>query len=281
MKKKVFIWGATPSIKQEFDEIVFEYEVIGFIDNNADKIGGKLFNIPIYGPNFVNNEIYKIFILSISGCDSIIEQLEKMGISKEKIDKYFVEYKVIPRINFLKNLSLMFETLKLNEAVSEVGVFQGDFAQKINKYFKEQRLYLFDSFEGFDEKDIVYEKRNNLSNSKANHLSNTSEQVVYAKMPYKDKVKIIKGYFPESVKDSQIPGRFMFVNIDLDLYKPTYEGLKYFQDKIVKNGVILVHDYFNSEYSGVEKAVKEFLKITNEFSVMPIGDMCSIALIKR
>jgi O-methyltransferase len=41
--------------------------------------------------------------------------------------------------------------------VAELGVFRGDFAKFINISFPDRKLYLFDTFEGFDEKDIEAE----------------------------------------------------------------------------------------------------------------------------
>lgn len=45
--------------------------------------------------------------------------------------------------------------------VAELGVFRGDFAKFINLSFPDRKLYLFDTFEGFDEKDIFIEYKNN------------------------------------------------------------------------------------------------------------------------
>ena len=41
---------------------------------------------------------------------------------------------------------------------AEAGVFEGDFAKWINQYFPDRKLYLFDTFEGFDMRDIEKEK---------------------------------------------------------------------------------------------------------------------------
>jgi O-methyltransferase len=41
--------------------------------------------------------------------------------------------------------------------VAELGVFRGDFAKFINMSFPDRKLYLFDTFEGFDKKDIEVE----------------------------------------------------------------------------------------------------------------------------
>ncbi len=44
-------------------------------------------------------------------------------------------------------------------------------------------------------------------------------------------------------------------------------------------GVILIHDYFNSGFPGVKKAVDEFCQKHNIFAI-PIGDDISIAVCK-
>ena len=45
------------------------------------------------------------------------------------------------------------------------GVFRGEFASKINKCFPNSKLYLFDTFEGFDERDVKIELDRKFSGS--------------------------------------------------------------------------------------------------------------------
>lgn len=47
-----------------------------------------------------------------------------------------------------------------------------------------------------------------------------------------------------------------------------------------KGGVILMHDYFNSSLCGTKKAIEDF-NGKEFFSIMPIGDLRSIALIRK
>lgn len=47
-------------------------------------------------------------------------------------------------------------------------------------------------------------------------------------------------------------------------------------------GVILIHDYFNPGYLGVSKAVQDYEKeIGVSLYKLPIGDNCSIAILKK
>ena len=100
------------------------------------------------------------------------------------------------------------------------------------------------------------------------------------KMLYPQKVHIKKGRFPESARN--IKDRFCFVNLDMDLYLPMLEGLRYFWACLEKNGCILLHDYFRADLPGVKQAVIKFEEeIKINIPKIPIGDGCSIALIKN
>ena len=73
-----------------------------------------------------------------------------------------------------------------------------------------------------------------------------------------------------------IDDEFFFVNLDMDLYRPTLEGLRFFGERMVRGGCILVHDYF-SHYRGVGQAVTEYLE-GRRLAAIPIGDEISIAV---
>jgi len=45
--------------------------------------------------------------------------------------------------------------------------------------------------------------------------------------------------------------------LDVDLYKSTIACLKFFYPRLVRGGIILVHDYHSD---GIQKAFKEFLQ---------------------
>jgi len=57
--------------------------------------------------------------------------------------------------------------------------------------------------------------------------------------------------------------------------------MRFFWDKMVMNGVILLHDYFHPDLPGVAQAVEAFEREKNcNIPKLPIGDGVSIALIK-
>jgi hypothetical protein len=62
----------------------------------------------------------------------------------------------------LELYSLEIKRLKVPGAVAELGVYRGEFAKLINTLFPTKKLYLFDTFTGFHQKDIDHELSNNL-----------------------------------------------------------------------------------------------------------------------
>lgn len=168
-------------------------------------------------------------------------------------------------------------------AVAEAGVFTGEFSKEINKNFPDSTLYLFDTFTGFDFRDIEFEevKSDMVQKGGFSHSNDNPIEVVLSKCLYKDKVEIYKGYFPETVPAKIYNEKFIFVNLDMDLYKPTLEGLRLFYPLLIDGGVILIHDYFGGAYPNIKTAIFDFEKeLGYQLHKLPIGDGLSMAIVK-
>lgn len=161
--------------------------------------------------------------------------------------------------------------------IAEVGVYRGNFAEKMNLLFPEKKIYLFDTFEGFDQKDVELEKMNNFSPGNQN-FSDTSVQLVLNKMRYKENAIVKKGFFPETA--ANLDDIFCFVSLDADLYQPIIEGLRFFYPKLQNGGYIFIHDFNNEEYKGARKAVMEFCD-ENNINYLPIPDNGGSAIISK
>lgn len=277
---KVIVFGASKSAMKIYDEIKKTSEIIAFCDNDENKWGGCIDNVKIISPSeIMDMQCDKIIITSFSSMNVIKQQLCDMGVSEGKIDTSYVDLSVRARENFLRDYAKIVYQFDIKGCVAEAGVFQGEFAKIINENFPDRKLYLFDTFEGFDEKDIAYEQINKYSEAKTGYLNITSEKLVLSKMKYSEKCVIRKGYFPETAVG--LEEEFCFVNLDMDLYKPTLEGLRFFYPKMVKGGIIVIHDYFYAGYEGVNVALKEFLnESADSVTPFPIGDAVSIAIQK-
>ena len=166
--------------------------------------------------------------------------------------------------------------------VAEAGVFTGKFAWIINQKFNECEMYLYDTFEGFDKNDLSFEISNSFTEENRidyyaggfGNPAETSEQRIQAlnkRLVYKDKCHIKKGYFPDSaVKEKE--KRWIFVSLDMDLYKPMKEGIFYFWPNMVEGGAIFVHDYNNIDFAGIKQAVSEAEKEFGKIYKVPISD---------
>lgn len=217
-------------------------------------------------------------------------QLYKLNIEKAKIlsgiEIVGWNIEIISRYNWIKQIANWININNIRGNVAECGVYRGDCAKFINVFFKNRKMYLFDTFEGFEEKDLNKERQfsdnnflNGIFNENSNLFDDTNIEKVMSKMEYPENVIVKKGWFPESTTD--VEDRFCFVNLDMDLYQPILNGLEYFWNKMEQGGYILIHDYFNPMLPGVAKAVQDFeMKYGCCLNKFPIGDKCSIAIIK-
>jgi O-methyltransferase len=211
------------------------------------------------GKSFQNNNLF---------VSSSLKYLHR----ERHLDQNYFDY---IRLATLELVSNEINSKNLQGNVAELGVYKGKFARYLNLYFGERRLYLFDTFEGFDERDVQVEKKEGFS-SGSQSFADTSVESVLKLMPHKENCIPVKGFFPESAKNIQ--DQFVFVSIDTDLYEPIYEGLKFFYPLLASGGYIFVHDFNNDNYPGTRKAVEKFCAEKN-ISFVPLPDLAGSAII--
>lgn len=275
---KAFIFGAASTASRLLNSVKEKYQIIGILDNDKAKWGESFEGYPILPPEAIINVNYDaIVIASLTGLYVIKEQLLGMQVDSAKIDTDYVTVSVKSRINFLEQLSQVIEERQVGGCVAEGGVFQGEFAKEINRVFPDKKFYLFDTFAGFDEKDVTHEQSCQYSDLGVGHLGITSVDLVVSKLPHPEKSVIRKGYFPDTAEG--IDETFCFVNLDFDLYLPILAGLEYFFPRMEKGGVILIHDYFTEGFKGVKAAVSAYeKKLGRPLNLFPIGDGISIGV---
>lgn len=183
------------------------------------------------------------------------------------------------RISSLELISREVYERQIEGAVAELGVYQGGFAKIINELFYDRKIYLFDTFEGFTDKDVEYDDKHGFCKTQKGRFSDTNVNIVLDQMKYKENCIIKKGYFPDTT-DGLENEVFAFVSIDADLYKPIYDGLNFFYDKLSKGGYIMVHDYNHSLYKGVKEAVRKFCN-ERRINFFPLSDYQGSAVIMK
>jgi O-methyltransferase len=199
--------------------------------------------------------------------------LEYLG-RERKLDRNYFDY---VRLATLELISYEINKNNYTGNVAELGVYKGKFARYINQFFPDRKFYLFDTFQGFDKKDVDVEKTHDYSSGKQD-FSNTSVEAVLSIMPFPERCVPVKGFFPESAKD--VDDEFVFVSLDADLYAPIYNGLKFFYPRLARGGYIFVHDFNNEGYKGARKAVEDFCRETG-VAFIPIPDSAGSAIIAK
>jgi predicted O-methyltransferase YrrM len=140
----------------------------------------------------------------------------------------------------------------LSGAMVELGAYRGGSAWLIGRAAPHVTLHVIDTFEGLPDYtpgdegvDIPHTK----------FMATSYEQVVEALAPLKN-VRVHKMNFPERIDELFGPAaRFSLVHIDVDLYEPTLEGLRYFAPRLHPDGVILCHDVNFHRTPGVDRAI--------------------------
>lgn len=317
----ILIWGAGNNGKvylEYVDEFEKDNSVVGFLDNNpklqgkkiSSNVGafygkkGEVWSWDVFPPEKISDITFDKVVVTNQSMEQIKEikkQLRELDVAEDKIIVLMenIELKrnvfssvnrydemTDSRVRWLRDFAEFACENKMSGNVAECGVYRGEFAYFINKYFKEKILYLFDTFEGFDKNDVAAELElndyafNRGNFAKGNIFKVTDEDIVMRRMPFPNKCIIKKGYFPYSANG--LEDIFCFVNLDMDLYKPMLSALEYFYGRMTGGGVILLHDYFHPELPGVKRAVEEFEKKLNRaLCKVPIGDRCSLAIINN
>lgn len=143
-------------------------------------------------------------------------------------------------------------------AMAECGCFDGTSAFFLAQENPDVPLHLFDSFEGLsvpDERDLPL-KENERAWQKGD-LS-ISEKVARDRLKDFQNVHFHKGWIPDKFPAVNNE-TFRLVHIDVDLYQPTMDSLKFFYPRLNLSGIIVLDDYGFTTCPGAYKAVEAFL----------------------
>ena len=161
---------------------------------------------------------------------------------------------------------------KIPGSIAECGVYKGVLSKFLHSIFPDRKLYLFDTFQGFDPRDA--------SAVSDNRFRDTSDESVLRYIGDTTNIVVRRGYFPETSAGLENED-FSFVMVDFDKYEPTLAALEFFYPRVHRGGFIFVHDY-NSPESGwaCSKALNLFLSDKPEMPIM-IPDSSRDALFRK
>jgi O-methyltransferase len=154
-------------------------------------------------------------------------------------------------------------------ALAELGVYQGFWARVVNHHLPERKLYLFDTFTGFDRRDLARQADLGLSAEPPYEVGPIDPLESVRHLTHPEQAVVRAGWFPATVEGLERES-FCYVDIDTGLYEPTLAGLRWFYPRLSPGGYINVVDYNNTHTRGVKLAVDEFAdQVGLGFTVSP------------
>ena len=256
-------------------------QLLCFADNDPHKHGSYIGNIPVCSPDTAAALLPDLVILGVldeERRNSMIKQMENLGYHGPFRDPSVLRM-FDARVAVMRLLSEQIYQLDIPGNVAELGVFRGEFSSLISAAFPDRKIHLFDTFEGFSEKDITIEASGNLSRAKTGDFSSTDIDSVLHVMPDPTRTVIHKGWFPDTFSDVT-DETFCFVSLDADLYAPTAAALPLFYERLSIGGVLLIHDVYSTQFSGCNKAVGEFC-LKHHLFADPVCDLHGSAMIRK
>jgi O-methyltransferase len=164
-------------------------------------------------------------------------------------------------------------TERIAGALAEVGVWRGETSAFLHRIAPERRLYLFDTFEGFSDRDLP-------PGSTDSRFRDTSAEAVRRRVGPSQKVVLVPGHVPGTLERAA-GERFAMVVLDLDLYEPTRASLEFFYPLLEPGAYLVMHDYNNSESEwACKRAFDAFLEGRPE-RIVELGDVWGSALIRK
>jgi O-methyltransferase len=160
---------------------------------------------------------------------------------------------------------------------AEVGVYRGITAKLLHSLAPQKKLYLFDTFDGFDRLDVAAEARETGRRQSAGQFSDTSLEQVKRFVGSDQNVVYRRGRFPQTALDLPVGTAFSLVHFDADLHEPARAFCEFFYPRMTAGGVMIFHDY-NSGFVGVRKAVDGFFGDKPE-GVIQIPDKSGTAVV--
>ena len=179
-------------------------QLLCFADNDPHKHGSYIGNIPVCSPDTAAALLPDLVILGVldeERRNSMIKQMENLGYHGPFRDPSVLRM-FDARVAVMRLLSEQIYQLDIPGNVAELGVFRGEFSSLISAAFPDRKIHLFDTFEGFSEKDITIEASGNLSRAKTGDFSSTDIDSVLHVMPDPTRTVIHKGWFPETFSEA-------------------------------------------------------------------------------
>ena len=282
LMKTIIILGAGPFGRACANLLNDKYmHLLAFADNNPALHGTFIRHIPVISVEHAVRQMPDIFLIGVMGSDrtqELKEQVYALGFRGTfmTVEELYQTYDI--RSATLYRIAERLHQQQVGGAVAELGVYKGDTAWKLNLLFPDRKLYLFDTFSGFDKRDVEKEKSGQFSRAETGEFADTSEFAVRKRLLFPHQAIFQKGFFPETAEGLE-EETYALVSLDADLYAPILAGLEYFYPRLNHGGMILLHDYNNQRFSGAKRAVEDYEKQHGALALVPLCDLHGTAVI--
>ncbi len=263
-----------------------QYRLAAFGDNNSrlwetavcHPLGMQIPILPIPEALALKPDAAITGVIGAERTEQLIRQARDCGYSGTLLSlQSFYEQTDIRSATLLR-LAARLHSQNIPGALAELGVYQGDFAWKLNALFPDRTIYLFDTFSGFDQRDIETERAHGRTFVREGEFSDARADSVLARFPHPECAVIRKGYFPKTA-EGMPETCYALVSLDADLYAPLFAGLTYFYPRLSSGGMILLHDYNNDRFQGAKKAVEDYESLHGSLLLVPLCDLHGSAVI--
>jgi len=172
---------------------------------------------------------------------------------------------MIPEDQFYANLDIAASISAVPGCIVECGVWRGGMSAAMAEILGPDRTYfLFDSFEGLPpartidgEAALKWQSATDAPGYYDNCSASISEaETTMRRSPARD-VKLVKGWFQDTVKARAVEGEIALLRLDGDWYDSTMICLEQLFPKVAAGGKIIVDDYY--AWDGCARAVHDYL----------------------
>ncbi len=179
-------------------------------------------------------------------------------------------FTMIPYQGYRSNLVIAEKIAKVSGCIVECGVWKGGMIAGIAGILgNKRRYYLFDSFEGLPdakaidgESAIAWQKNVDSPTFYNNCRANKSDAVKAMNLSGVENFEVIPGWFNETLPKTCFEHPIALLRLDGDWYDSTMICLDNLFDKVSKNGLIVIDDYYT--WDGCSRAVHDFLSKRSE-----------------
>jgi len=199
---------------------------------------------------------------------SFLQHDKKLLIRSFQYEKLYHKYRDFTMLlyeNFALNLELCERFKDVKGCIVECGVWRGGMSAAMAEVLGYERTYyLFDSFEGLPQAQeidgieaIEWQKRKDAPN----YFDNCRAEIEFAQkamaLSKAPKVKIIKGWFQDTLPEAKFEEPIAILRLDCDWYESTMECMENLYPKVVKGGLVIMDDY--CLWEGFSKAIHDYL----------------------